>query len=275
MLRKLILITVISSFIAAPALADPSIGDVSYIKLQTRSWIYETANSYDEGGEFKATVLQNCENGINYDDLSIPVGGSFLTFCLESDELISGSDNYLWAVVNTSAVRGGNQAGDGSYAGGNPLYTGSNPTGPPNYDSKGQLNYGDPLDPRTAYLFTQFAEGALSNYNFTGTVAQRKDSAKKLTVAIGFIENEFSPLGKPEDAQAQAWITEAQNAIDNGLWSGIGNVRILNTYSTYNCSTGKVSGLKQDVLVYVPVPGAVLLGMLGLSVAGIKLRKHA
>ena len=25
----------------------------------------------------------------------------------------------------------------------------------------------------------------------------------------------------------------------------------------------------------VPVPGAVLLGMLGLSVAGVKLRKHA
>jgi len=30
-----------------------------------------------------------------------------------------------------------------------------------------------------------------------------------------------------------------------------------------------------DVAVFVPVPGAVLLGMLGLSVAGIKLRKSA
>ena len=30
----------------------------------------------------------------------------------------------------------------------------------------------------------------------------------------------------------------------------------------------------QDYLVRVPVPGAVLLGLLGLSVAGIKLRKH-
>ena len=31
----------------------------------------------------------------------------------------------------------------------------------------------------------------------------------------------------------------------------------------------------QDYVVRVPLPGAILLGMLGLSVAGIKLRKHA
>jgi len=30
-----------------------------------------------------------------------------------------------------------------------------------------------------------------------------------------------------------------------------------------------------DDITFVPVPGAVLLGMLGLSVAGVKLRKRA
>ena len=33
--------------------------------------------------------------------------------------------------------------------------------------------------------------------------------------------------------------------------------------------------LGQDYLVMVPLPGAILLGILGLSVAGIKLRKYA
>ena len=33
--------------------------------------------------------------------------------------------------------------------------------------------------------------------------------------------------------------------------------------------------LAKNELLYVPVPGAVLLGLLGLSAAGIKLRKHA
>jgi hypothetical protein len=38
---------------------------------------------------------------------------------------------------------------------------------------------------------------------------------------------------------------------------------------------GLSHGNYQDYVVKVPVPGAILLGMLGLSVAGIKLRKHA
>lgn len=72
-------------------------------------------------------------------------------------------------------------------------------------------------------------------------------------------------------------------------WAG----NVINTYADYNLLAdprlGRVSALglqigsndwPQDVgvkicLDYVPVPGAVLLGILGLSVAGIKLRKYA
>jgi len=41
-----------------------------------------------------------------------------------------------------------------------------------------------------------------------------------------------------------------------------------------NCAPGHV-GIDNVALSPVPVPGAVLLGLLGLSVAGMKLRKHA
>ena len=34
-------------------------------------------------------------------------------------------------------------------------------------------------------------------------------------------------------------------------------------------------GGESDTLILTPVPGAWILGVLGLSVAGIKLRKHA
>ena len=37
----------------------------------------------------------------------------------------------------------------------------------------------------------------------------------------------------------------------------------------------KEPGNYQDWVVKVPVPGAVLLGLLGLSAAGIRLRKYA
>ena len=49
--------------------------------------------------------------------------------------------------------------------------------------------------------------------------------------------------------------------------SSIGNVRILQF-----CNSDG-TGYKQDQLYLVPVPGAVLLGILGLGAAGLKLRK--
>ena len=43
---------------------------------------------------------------------------------------------------------------------------------------------------------------------------------------------------------------------------------------SYVVGTGKGGDGLVGIAV-VPVPGAVLLGMIGLSVAGVKLRKHA
>jgi hypothetical protein len=60
-------------------------------------------------------------------------------------------------------------------------------------------------------------------------------------------------------------------AIDSGIENGpIGEL----AFAMHIQSTG-VDGLKSDGLTLVPLPGAAILGLLGLGVAGIKLRKFA
>ena len=56
--------------------------------------------------------------------------------------------------------------------------------------------------------------------------AGRIASAEALQNAIWWIEGE----GGSNAGQAGLWITEAQDAIDLGDWSGIGNVRVLNMW---------------------------------------------
>lgn len=66
------------------------------------------------------------------------------------------------------------------------------------------------------------------------------------------------------------------NLIDSFSGSGSGTVTISGlgniSYMTFNDSGGHVQIAN---MTYVPVPGAVLLGILGLSVAGVKLRKFS
>lgn len=261
-MKQLIFVSVICVFLAAPALAD--MGDVIRIDLTTTSWPYQAGN----GGEFHGTILDDDPDGnpLTIGPFTIPNGYQWETFCMEYVEHVSGGSPDYWGVVNTAAVLGGGSSGgtNGSVLGGNPLYGGVETE-----------NYGDPLDPMTAYLYTQFATGQLSNYDFDNSSNQRKSDAGQLQNAVWYIEEEIiGPL--VSGSKAEDWYNEALEAttlgIDGEIWSGIGNVRVLNLYGTY--SGGVVGTVHQDVLIYVPVPAAVILGLLGLGAAGIKLRKY-
>lgn len=237
-MRKLIFITIVFAFLAGPVLAGPKV-EVYY---GTATYPYRTGN----GGEFTAKLT----TGWTYDVLSLYADdtkdqagytNSFQTFCIESNEYLK-TDGYEYNVtLNDSAVLGGS-------GGGNP----------------------DPLSVGTAYLYELFAKGTLDTltsyiYDETSGTA-RKDEAGKFQQALWALEDEIpNPSGNEYFDLAVGQFGSIANAKANN--AGTYAVKVMNLYGSIDP--------RQDQLVLVPVPAAVLLGILGLGVAGIKLRKYA
>lgn len=165
-------------------------------------------------------------------------GDTFLTFCIENNEYFNPGGTY-YVAINTMAVAGGS-------GGGSP----------------------DPLSPISAALYNQWLGGNTSD------VAR----ATQYQLAIWQQEGEAvygtqwtkgdgtTALHADYQAISQATI----NALIAGVGNpgSIGNVRVMNLWANADGT-----GAKQDMLVTVPVPAAVLLGFLGLSAAGIRLRR--
>lgn len=260
-MRRVVFIALMCAFVATPVLADPH-GD-GY-SGGTADWEREAGYYAGQGGEFTiegdGLLLSNSAyaattSGIGSD------ADSFQTFCLETGENIHEPMDIWVSQENAGAEPG--VYGPGSHA-----WEG------------GVSGIGDDLDPRTAYLYTQFATGQL-NYAYTGTIPvgvdnlNRQETAGALQRLIWYIEEETTSIAASSDlygimlssAQAaliQDWLTEAVNA----NWTDIGNVRVLQMFS-------RSGDNKQDQLYLTPVPSSVLLGILGLGVVGLKLRKFA
>ena len=251
------------AFLAVPAMAAVDVG----VSVVTRDGDYSDGS----GGEFtlSTAALDTSAYSVLTKDISLThYGGggaslppetmltSFQTFCVEKNEWIDTPHMIEETHVNTFAVAGG-------YAGGSP----------------------DPLDQRTAYLYRQFATGALASstyatYDYTTAPGTRASDAEQLQLAIWYIEEEIgltwdgskwvqtidviTELGA--GSKALAWYNEA---VALSTAADLAGVSILNLYDHSSLE------YRQDMLHFVPVPAAVLLGMLGLGVAGIKLRKYA
>jgi len=228
---------------ASGAAAQAAIDDGDTLKLQ---WGYSAgwpgvANTHDSpnangGGAFYATVLSGDA-----------AGQSFFTFCVERNEYFSIGQTLTVQHVNTAAVNGG-------LSGGNP----------------------DPLDARTAYLYTQFWGNALTDT--TGELYGRgtadpddKANGEALQLAIWKIEGEWADSLA---GQALAWYNEASAAVSGGGWSGIGQVRVLNLITTD--AAGTVT-YKQDQLYITPVPEPETYALLlaGLGMMGFIARRRA
>jgi len=193
-----------------------------------------------DGGEF--TITPNL-------DLVEITGemATFQTFCLEKSEFAFPGITYS-VVVNDESIYGGNNDGPAGNDG------------------------GDPLDPRTAYLYTQFRDGTLAGYNYT-VGSPRANSAKALQDAIWYLEDEMEIAWAAGSLQDQ-FLLAAQAAVDSGEWTGLGNVRVLNSYQLGH--PGEEQYRNQDMLVTVtvPAPGAVALGVLGSCVVGFLRRRQ-
>ena len=194
------------------------------------------------GGAFWAEVVQG---SISYPGVYIPTGGKFLTFCIENNEFLSLGSEY-WINIDTQAVLGGS---------GSP-YPGSH----------------DPLDPETAALYRQYL--GLSHPTTAATANEYQLAIWKQEMEAVWDAGESrwedgagGALNSPYQLISVATINALIASV--GSPSGIGPVRVMTLWGDENMTL-----FKQDLLV-VPVPAAVLLGILGLGVAGIKLRKYA
>ncbi len=187
------------------------------------------------GGEFLITVL---DEPIGIYDKTL--NSQFMTFCLETNEYVSYNGEY-YVTIDTAASLGG--------------YLHPDP---------------DPLSPESAYLYSLWLDGTDGVNSITHSLI----TANALQRAIWFLENEGtwgSSLGL--SGTYIGWATSA--AAPGGTWfttwgDTIGDIRVMNLWTNVDHT-----GYAQDQLVRVPVPGAILLGMLGLGVAGLKLRRFA
>jgi hypothetical protein len=162
---------------------------------------------FSNGGPFQIT------------DLTTPTG-SFITFCVETNEYFTPGGTYFVGGISSSAIEGG-------VAGGSP----------------------DSLDPRTAYLY----------YNFIKSGSPLANS-NDLQQIIWYIEDEYSGS---LTADALAMLADANAHAGNSLWG----VQVINIYN----SAG--GGNAQDMLVYVPEPGILILLGIALSVVGLASRR--
>jgi hypothetical protein len=166
-------------------------------------------------------------------------GSSFASFCVEYQEGFSYNTNLYVRGVTTATTN----APGGSYG----------------------ASTSDPLSFQTAWLFTQYSNGAYSNGNY-GNAVTVNDAMQQ---AFWSLENE--PGNPPLDPLAQSFVTFANNAVTSG-YATLGNVRVLNLYKD-----AAYTDYAQDQLVMlapVPEPETYAMLLAGLGVMGAVVRRR-
>jgi hypothetical protein len=179
-----------------------------------------------DGGEFLATYSNF---GFAPASTTGSAANQFESFCIERTENISFGTLY-YVTLSDAATYGGGGGGGVS----------------------------DPLDPLTAYLYSQFITDQLSGYTYDlsdGGVA-RAASADALQHVIWYIEQEEPKAWTDGDASKMDLFF--QDALAHA-GQGIGNVRVMNLWQD---SAGTLPA--QDQLVMTPEPGTIVCLLLGL-----------
>ncbi len=231
-MKKIYKLTILAAClaIAAPALAGPT------VKLYNDNSKF----SYRNGGEFNA-VPTGWDPSPLYDSKAL-YGSGFQTFCVESSEFFNTNTSYD-VLISNKAI----------------------------YGSVGPA--GDPISKGTAWLYYNFAKGTLPSYDYA-LGAGRVQDAGLLQAALWCLEDEV----RPSVSWPLAWWNPANNkyltmvdtqfgSITNAKQNYDGGaVAVMNLYALGHA--GDCDYRKQDQLVLVPAPGAILLGGIGVALVG-------
>lgn len=173
----------------------------------------------------------------DYNSAGTVVKGSFYSFCVEYNEYMSFGTFYQIAGIGTAAHNGG--------VGGQTS---------PNTD---------PLDVRTAWLYTQYVENP-SALNGVGTWSTASAEARGTAMqqAVWLLENEITSTS---NTLASALV----GAANASGWTNVGRVKILNVVTM-------AGGRAQDQLYITPVPEPEIYAMMaaGLGLMGFVARRR-
>jgi hypothetical protein len=171
---------------------------------------------------------------------------SFQTFCVETNEYIYPYNAIYDVTITGSAVKGG-------VSGGNP----------------------DPLSKGTAFLYSQFAQGILSGYNYVA--GNRKTTALALQEAIWWLEEEIPTYtaGNIFIGQVAAQFGGlAANGQVNAAAGEFG-VYVLNLYLPPTGAFGQDQLYYNAPSIITAVPdGGTTAALLGLALCGIGLARR-
>ncbi|RJP33331.1 MAG: hypothetical protein C4547_12555 [Phycisphaerales bacterium] len=239
--------------------AAPVRADIYALPAQYKVHIAQDTNGYamSNAGEFTITNI-SLPGNVLFGLASDKSGDSLQTFCVEYQEHIAPPREY-WADITTYATGGGGSPDGNKGPGGSPS---------------------DDLEPETAYLYTLFRNGSLFTAGYESTPSpDRENDARALQIAIWLLEGERSEaqlVGETNLAQGKAWRNQAVAAVDNGDWTGLGNVRVLNLWGDRDRKNWRNEWFfKQDQLIMIPSPGAAILAVMGMGLFGFTRRRPA
>lgn len=226
----------------AGVVAVPSLQAVMQVTISrtTGTWT-------GSGGEFTAAPAGTLADKALWKPYGI--SSAFQTFCLETGEFISPTETANVAVNNTSAVQGG--VGPG----------------------------GDPISKATAWLFSEFAAGTLTGYEYTKGSTRSTDAAN-LQKAIWWLENEssaYSGIANTETAAVAAdneWLDLAFNHFSYSAYMNMQTDNAGGLYGVRVMNLTTPGGVERQDMLMVPEPStyiaAALLG-LPILVNGIRV----